>query len=205
MLSTLRPLLERTNEAFEQRSIRERVVITLVAVLVLYATVFFVLIEPVDRDIAASRAQAEQSEKQISFFEEQIVKLKETPLTPEQVKKVELQTSLKNQVATLNKELTSYTNQLISPREMRAVLKELVFSDTKKVVTELENLEPEPVQAVVKQAATEKPTQNRGVASKEAPKAKNVKSVELYKHSARVVVVGEYQDIVNYLIRLEKL
>jgi MSHA biogenesis protein MshJ len=132
-------------------------------------------ITELDATVAAlhSQAQAIKSQKQADPDREQRAR----------------QAQLQNELERLDRRLKALTIDLISPRDMAKVLRDLLIRQEGMKLIHLENL----------------PAEDLLPAAEDKKEADGAKGTHLYRHPMRIVFSGTYLQVLEYLRALEKL
>jgi MSHA biogenesis protein MshJ len=169
---------------FDALSLRERalIVVTIVVILAYLWWYFFAM--PMLAETRNLEQQNKALEGEINAL--QLASMQITQRMQEGVNKPRLQ-----QLALLNQELDRVkaqlqqkTLELIEPDDMFQLMQQMIFSDSKLKLTALKRKEVRPV-FQADQTEEQQP--------------------EIYRHIMQVSFQGSYQDILNYIRRLEKL
>ncbi len=180
-------------EKFDQLSRRERLLVA-VTLLVFIVAVFFVfLLEPLYKAQGSSRLQIEQAERTLSNREiEKNALIQAKAADPSSAVRKELQ-SLIQQDKQLTAELSRQSVFLTDPSQMTSVLETVLEKSPGITLQKLTSLPVEPLKLAVSSVQT---LHNQENISPPAP---------VYQHRFELHIRGEYQDIYDYLLRLESL
>ncbi|BBO74768.1 hypothetical protein DSCW_21850 [Desulfosarcina widdelii] len=99
------------------------------------------------------------------------------------------QARLQNELERLDRRLKALTIDLISPREMAKVLRDLLIRQEGMKLVHLENL----------------PAEDLFPAAEDKNEVDGAKGTHLYRHPVRIVFSGTYLQVLEYLRSLEKL
>lgn len=172
----------------DKRSLREKLLLTAMVLAALVAAVDFWVIGPLQVEQKGLRAQLATTEGELLQLETALVVAQaRVAADPDEENRGRL-TQLRQQTDLLDQELAALFLELIAPRDMPAVLKELLQRQAGLRLLSLENLLAEPLLAP------------EGAAQDSALEAPNV-----YRHGLKLEFSGSYQQILTYLQALEGL
>lgn len=177
-MSRLLALWRRVAERVDELALRERTLLFLVILGVLYFLAQSLLFGPLQAQ-QAERLRQLQSARNDALalnLKTQAI-LNNTGATP--AAKTEL-VALKARLAAVNASLKSMTQGLVTPREMLALVHQVLDRNVGVRLVSLENLPA-------------------------APAVPGQTGAGLYRHGLRIVVEGRYPDLVRYLTQLEGL
>ena len=193
MARSWRESLQNGADWFNQRPIRERVLITVTAV---------VLIAVVGWELGVAPAKTEQSvlESRLSM----LAASRDSLLVQQDSLNAQLATDpsqeLRNQLesrqqrlARLDRQIAETTGQLIAPRAMVSLLKDMLSAQASLSLQSLELKTPAPVFAPEPEA------------SGSEPKTREDNGPLLYAHDVELTIQGSYLEVLAYLERLEAL
>lgn len=179
---TLRALID-------SRSLRERALLFFTAIAMAYVICHFALFNPLRayQDTLQKRLSADQADLAALHkqTEEILAKTREDPDMPNRQRLAELT----RQLGEADAPVAELMKSLVSPREMAALVKDVLSTHRQLNVVSLVNLPPEPVAA--KTAA-------QGAEPVSATPA-------IYKHGLRIEFKGTFRDIVEFFRALEGL
>lgn len=169
-------------------SLRERGLVFLALMALLYTAASVVLFAPLHQQRAVVEQQIMESRRQIRTYEEQLqaIAARGTRGTVEQRARL---ASLEQELRSLDAELGDVARRLVPPKEMAKLVEQMLARNRKLQVVEIESIPPTPLFG------------GAGVQAVTGGPAPGV----LYKHGMRVRFKGGYGDIVNYLRALEEL
>ena len=171
---------------YDQRPLRERVVLLVGAALILMFLVSYLLIHPVDRkndQVKNQIAGVETNLTELKIKEDVILARKD--VDPERNDRERL-ASLQEKSAKLEQQLQEGIVNLVPPQEMPELLKDLLTRQDRLELISLENLAPQ--RLIFSRQEGEEDV---------APK--------LYRHSLRMTFSGDYLTLLKYLYQLEQL
>lgn len=171
---------------YDQRPLRERIMLLLaVGAVILYAA-FLLVLEPLGQ-------QNESARQEIVQLEARQLELQTLIKTVEARKNVDPDILNRRKLATLEKEITRLEEELraglenlVSPEEMPALLRELLSRQEKLRLLSLENQAPERI--VLGETG-----------------AQDSEAAVVYRHPLRLKFSGDYMSLVSYLRQLELL
>ena len=180
-------------DKFDQLSRRERLLVA-ITILVLIIAAFFVLaLEPLYKAQESSRLQIEQTERTISNREiEKNALIQAKAADPSLAIRKEVQ-SLMQQDKQLTAELSRQSVFLTDPSQMTHVLETVLEKSPGITLQKLTSLPVEPLKLV---ASSVQASDEQEKTSPPAP---------VYQHRFELQIRGEYQDVYDYLLRLESL
>lgn len=185
-MSSVGDSLARGRDWYNQRPVRERVLI-LVTLLVLILVVGWELaVAPVLERTERTRVQLDQLEQRAQDWQEQITLLsRKAGEDPNQEIRARLE-QRQERLAGLDRQLAEATNGLVSPQAMVALLRNMLAAQQTLELVRLELLDPIPVYSGEET---------------EAEKAEPL----MFAHDVELVVKGGYLELLAYLERLEAL
>lgn len=164
--------------------LRERVLVFAAAVVVVFALVQTLLIDPAQLRKQTASARVEAARLALVQIEQQRLLLASpTVRDPDQAARESL-AAQETRLAQLSAELDTRERSLIPPARMRQVLKDVVQGHGGIQIVEFKTLSPQPV--LLPDAAEGAPP-------------------GFYRHGFEVTVSGGYSELVDYLVRLESL
>ena len=185
---------------FEALSQRERWLVFLAGVAVIYTLLNMLLISPVTSKQNALTGEISQSQTQMAAFGEQISALKQNPVVDVDAQNTQKIQQLKTEIQQQNQTLANKQHELISPDNMPKVLSGLLQKNTGVRLLAMKTLATERVLLNDK---------NEIVADANGDAANNQSlpngHVLLYKHGLEVTIAGEYFDLMRYVQTLERL
>ncbi|ERS87434.1 MAG: hypothetical protein Marn2KO_31270 [Marinobacter nauticus] len=178
---------------YNDRPIRERVLVLLTVCVVVFVVGWELLVAPAEARKSQLRSQFQAAlttrDALLSQQESLDGQLASDPST-------ELRERLaarENRLSSLNEQIAETTGQLIAPRDMVVLLREMLAAQQGLKLDSMELLAPEPVY-------DEPDTANAAVGN-DKPKPEPL----LYTHDVEMTVRGGYLDVLNYLERLEAM
>ena len=172
-------------------SLRERGMIFVTLLIVLYVFAHHLLFAPLLEEQKLLQSQLQGKRTQMQGIEAQIQAVATEGQGASGAKHAQIQ-ALEERLSSADKDLAKTTSGLVSPKEMTRVVEELLARNRNLRLIRVENLPPVPLMDEAQ------PAQSNAAAAR-APDA------VIYKHGARVEMEGSYLEILNYLRALERL
>jgi MSHA biogenesis protein MshJ len=173
---------------------------------VVFAVINSLLLSPVlarqkalNSELAADQAQIQGLTEQINAYANQAV------IDPDAPNKQHI-TELNTQLKTLETQLSSLQNTLISPDKMPELLRSLLKKNGNLKLIELKTL---PTKGLLEADAEDKSVSPTASALTEANgKLKNIVNKQdsaVFKHGVEITVEGRYLDLLDYVSQLEQM
>lgn len=180
------PALAQGIDWYEQRPLRERIMLFVCALVVVFFLWNLMVLQPFDKHRKQLRNKGSQIQLQLSELDarEQVVEARRN-FDPDRENRQRMKI-LQAEVDKFRVQLAENVVNLISPQEMPELLKELLKRQKKLHLISLENL----------------PAEELKINEKAAEKAL---APSLYRHRLRMEFAGDYLTTLNYLRELEKL
>jgi MSHA biogenesis protein MshJ len=180
--------------------------VTCALFVVVFAVINSLLLSPVlarqkalNSELAADQAQIQGLTEQINAYANQAV------IDPDAPNKQHI-TELNTQLKTLETQLSSLQNTLISPDKMPELLRSLLKKNGKLKLIELKTL---PTKGLLEADAEDKSVSPTASALTEANgKLKNIVNKQdsaVFKHGVEITVEGRYLDLLDYVSQLEQM
>jgi MSHA biogenesis protein MshJ len=179
--------------------------VTCALFVVVFAVINSLLLSPVlarqkvlNSELAADQAQIQGLTEQINAYANQAV------IDPDATNKQHI-TELNTQLKTLETQLSSLQNTLISPDKMPELLRSLLKKNGKLKLIELKTL---PTKGLLDADTEEKITPTTSAVSEVNTKLKNLtikQDSPVFKHGVEITVEGRYLDLLDYVSDLEKM
>jgi MSHA biogenesis protein MshJ len=168
---------------FDQRALRERVVLLVCAIAIMVATVYLLVLEPAAKKRNLARQQIARMSVEINQLEamESLI-IERSQVDPDQELRVR-HDQLVQQLADQRQQLHLGISHLVTPAEMPELLKQMLGQGDLHLLS-LENLQPELI------------TSDRPSAGQ---------SPRLYRHRMQMELRGDYLSLLAYLRQLEEL
>lgn len=183
-MDTLRSLFRKYADRIDGLSLRERGIIFIAVLVVVYGVAANLLFPPLYAEQARIKKQLTERRAQIQAFETQIqATLARSAHDPDAANRAR-HDQLEAQLKALDAALATVTSRLVSPKEMAQVVEQILLKNRRLEVVRIESLAPVPLQ------------QAGG-----AP----VAGLNAYRHGMRIEMRGNYLDVLGYLRELEAL
>lgn len=186
MIDQLRVLFKKYADRINDLALRERGIIFVAILVVLYGTAANLLFPPLNVEQTRLKKQLADKRTQIQTFDAQIqtalAKSAVDPDAPNRAKRAQLETQLK----TIETALATVTARLVSPKEMAPMVEQILLKNRRLEVIRVESLPPEPLQKL-------------------AAAAGGGSGLTAYRHGMHLELRGNYLDILAYLKDLEAL
>ncbi len=187
MMEQLRVLFKKYTDRINGFSLRERGVIFIAILVVIYGVAANFLFPPLNVEQARLKKQLTDKRAQIQAFDTQIqAALAKSAVDPDvgnRAKRAQLESQLK----ALDESLATVTARLVPPREMTRMVEQVLLKNRRLEVVLLKSLPPEPLQQLASAATS-------GGAGQTA-----------YRQGMHIELRGNYLDILAYLRELEAL
>lgn len=196
MSPALKQSWDKATSWFNERPIRERVLITITSVVLLLVVVWELAVTPVvnSNTVLATRFESLQQQQQSLLDQQQALNQRLSSDPSEEVK--ERLASRQARLDRLDAELAETTGKLIAPRAMVRLLQDMLVAQEELELVTVELLEPTPI--FDRQADAD------GEASgSEGAEAAN--GPLLYAHDVELVIRGGYLDVLGYIEALESM
>ncbi|MCF6266319.1 MAG: type II secretion system protein GspM [Desulfuromusa sp.] len=177
---------ESLSQWYDQRSQRERIVLLICIVIVLLFLVNLFVLQPYFKQCNAARSEVTELRQSVADLQnrEAVIRARKGS-DPDKENRLRLEV-LTQEAEKLHHQLEANIVSLVSPREMPALLKDLLTQQKKLQLLSLENLSPELLQ-LDKQVS------------------EDVVLPTLYRHRLRMEFSGDYLTLLKYLRQLEQL
>lgn len=174
------------NQWYESRPLRERLMLLFCAVIVVLFLFYFIVWTPLSqqrRDISRDVTKLKNQQLELTAREQVVAARKSTDPDYDNKQKLHV---LEKESSRLQAQLETSIVNLVAPREMPALLKDLLTRQKKLQLLSLENLPPQKL---------------------EFGRASDTETVGplLYRHSLRMEFSGDYLSLLAYLRQLETL
>jgi len=200
----LEKLLSQLQQRFEPLAQREKVIVTLVLLAVVFMLIQTVALDPLLKKRNNLQQQHEQLSQDINQQQiERETLAQAITAGPKRQKQQQLE-ALKQELATLDEQIARTTATMIPPRKMTDVLREVMQLRESLKLVELENLAPQPL---LEQDAAPAATTNAAVGavvSAATPSVDAEGEVGLYRHGVKLVFEGDYMTTMAFLESLEQ-
>lgn len=171
---------------YNQRPLRERVLLLLAVSAVLLYVSYLVLLQPLGRRSELARQEIVQMQNRQTELQAltQAVEARKN-VDPDRQNRLRL-AALENEIVKMQEDLRAGLENLVSPEEMPALLKELLTQQKKLRLLSLENQDPERIV----------------LGNSDGPDSA---SATVYRHPLRMKFSGDYMTLLKYLRQLEQL
>ncbi|MFK5926758.1 MAG: type II secretion system protein GspM [Desulfuromusa sp.] len=171
---------------YDQRPQRERIVLLVCVVVVLLFLVNFLVLQPFSKQRNAARRELTELNASVAELQNRELQVKIRQATdPDKDNRKRLDV-LEQESKKLQQQLKDNIVNLVSPREMPELLKDLLTQQKKLQLLSLENLSPELLKLGEKVA-------------------EDTLLPKLYRHRLRMEFSGDYLTLLKYLRQLEQL
>lgn len=195
MMAAIQQRWRAWEERIDAMSLRERALIFIALLAVLYLVAAHLVFGPLLAQRDALERALKGKEQELASIQRQIqalvVQEDLDPTSPERRRLAELEARRK----ALDEQLARTTSGLVSPREMARLVEQVLASNRGLQVLRLESLPPAPLH----ESDAGRP------AAAAAAGASTAADAGIYKHGMRIELKGRYFDIVAYLRALEQL
>lgn len=172
----------------DAQPMRQRVLVLVAALAVLFAFWDAVLMRPVKARSAGAEADIEKLEKQVRALEAKSESIVQVLAADPNLDRRERREELQRQLAELDARFSEQTADLIPPSEMVRVLKELLGHETMLELVRVESLQAEPVLAASEVGSDLPPSR-----------------IRIFKHGLVMELLGDYLSTLRYLEAVEAL
>lgn len=188
MIDALKARALELRDRVDAFSLRERAMIFIAVMVVLYLVAFNLVFGPLRAEQARMDAQLKAKRDQVQSIETQIQNLVGGPAQDVNGSNRAKLASLQQQLKELDAAMDQMTAGVVSPKEMAKLVERMLMQNRGLELVKLENLPPAPI--------AENKTDGNAAATADA---------QIYKHGMRIELRGSYFDIVTYLKALEAL
>jgi MSHA biogenesis protein MshJ len=183
------------NDKIDAMTLRERVLIFVMAAVVLLTLVNTILLDPLLAKQKATSQQIVQQQSKIQAMQTQIQELVQARQTdPDAVNRARL-AEVKQQLEKMNDELLGMQKGLVAPSRMGTLLEDILRHNKRLQVVSLKTL---PVSGITQKA-------DETGAQSSAQSAPEAQASLIYKHGVVLTLAGNYLDILQYTKELEVL
>lgn len=188
-------------QRFEALQTRERLLIIMVAVVLIWAVAQLLYFSAAEKREKALRSTSTELRQQIMVLEANEVALR-AQLAEDGVAALHARRDeLKRQRAALDAELQQQGLKLLDPVRMREVLHDLLQGSGLRLMS----LTRMPVElAYTTETEETATTAEKAPAAAKVPSSTAKRGVTLYRHAVQIELEGSYADMVSYLERLEQ-
>lgn len=173
--------IKRWMDRIDEFSLRERAMIFLVVIGLLYAIASMLIFEPLRKEQARLEQAISQKHEQTRNFDRQIgaILARNADVDQQRIDALEARLNV------LDASLFGMTKGFVSPKDMAQLVEQMLLKNRAVTLVQMESLAAAPL-------FERGDTATRG-------------GGRIFKHGMRVTVRGRYPDLVNYLQALEKL
>lgn len=194
MIAQFKAEIKKYTDRIDAFSLRERGLIFIAALVVLYVFAVNVLFAPLQVEQTRLENQLKGKRNQIQTVEKQVQTVLTGSAQETDAVKREKIAALAARLVALDESLSKATTGLVTPKEMARLVEQILVKNRKLVLVKVESLAPTPL--------LENGQTGTGTA---ATSAGGKPDILIYKHGMRIVLKGRYLDILNYLKALERL
>lgn len=197
MMDQARIRLTALTERVDAFSLRERALMFISILVVLYLVAANLVFAPLATEQERLRKQLANTRDQIQLQERQIQIIAGDDTADGQSRQARV-TALRDQLRSTDEALARATTGLVPSREMARLVERMLAKNPRLVLTKVESLPPSPLFANAVQG--DSVAVGVGTASTATAAVSGV-----YKHGMRIELSGRYLDILRYLKALEEL
>lgn len=190
-------------DRFDQRALRERVLVLLALLGLIGALWDTILMQPLERDRKVLKQQVEMMRAEVSGLEKSIEKLAAQGVADPDAASRATVARLQAEIAETDAKLAGATAGLIAPKEMAQVLGQVLSRTSHLTLLSLRTLPPEAVMAPLLGDAVLPTAAAAGRPGATPPPT--VRATQIYKHGVEIEVAGSYLEILHFLQSLEAL
>lgn len=191
MIENLRAQLKKYTDRLDALSLRERGIVFVAVMVVLYAVAANLLFPPLYAEQDKLKKQLTAKRSQIQLFEVQIqAALAKSALDPDAPNRAKL-ADLERRLQALDRSLATVTARLVPSKDMARLVEQILARNRRVSVVRIESLPAEPLQSVAVPVAGQKPGTGRALMA--------------YRHGMRIELRGGYLDMLAYLREVENL
>ena len=192
MIAQFKAEIKKYTDRIDALSLRERGLIFVATLVVLYVFAVNVLFVPLQVEQTRLENQLKAKRNQIQTVEKQVQAVLTGSTRDTDAAKREKIAALAAELVALDESLSKATTGLVTPKEMARLVEQILVKNRKLVLVKVESLAPAPLL-------------EEGQAGAAATAAGGKPDALIYKHGMRIVLKGRYLDILNYLKALERL
>jgi MSHA biogenesis protein MshJ len=184
----VKEMLEKLQTRIDEKSLRERVLLFLAIIALLYLVWQSLLMGPMEAQQKKLLSRLEGVRNEISKLEQQTQAILKRRDVDPNANNRKLLAQYQEQIEALEEQIRSSIQGLIKPQQMTAVLESVLTRDTDLSLVSVRNLKPEPLVAP-------DPEQDEGA----------TEAAGIYKHGMQLEFTGKYLSALGYLKALEQL
>jgi MSHA biogenesis protein MshJ len=189
MNAALRQRLRQTQERVDNLSLRERAIVFVAVLALLYAVAVNFIFPPLNKEKLKLERELKTKQVEISVLQTQIEAMLGAGITGADSTKQAKLNDLQDRLRVIDQTLGKVTTGLVTPQEMPRLVREVLAKSHPLALVKLENLPPAPLVSPASTPANA-PALAGGV---------------VYKHGLRVELKGDYFAIARYLHDLERM
>ncbi|MEQ1600638.1 MAG: MSHA biogenesis protein MshJ [Methylophilaceae bacterium] len=184
----------RLSNKLDALSKRERWMVLLAGLVVIYAVLNAVLLGPVLKKKARLINEINQAQTQMADASQQLAAFAQNPVPdPDQLNREKI-TQVQAALQVQSRELSALENTLISPQAMPDLLKGLLQKNSAIKLLAMKTLPPENILQ-----------QDKSAEAANAPAVMVANQPLIYKHSMEITIAGHYLDLLHYAEALQSL
>ncbi len=191
-MEKLKALFWKYSDRINNFSLRERAIIFVAILVVLYGIAANLLFPPLSAEQNRLKKQLADKRSQVQAFDGQIqAALARSAVDPDAANRAR-HDQLEAQLKAVEEVLAGVISRLVPPKDMARVVEQILLKNRRLEVVRIESLKPEPLQDLAAGAKSGAP------AIADAGPA-------VYRHGMRIELRGNYLDVLAYLRELEAL
>lgn len=185
----MKQMLDKLQTRIDEKSLRERMLLFLVIIALLYLAWQSLLMAPMEAQQKKLLSRLEGVRNEIAKLELQTQAiLKRRDVDPNAINR-QLLSQYEEQIEALEEQIRNSIKGLIKPQQMASVLESVLTRDTDLSLVSVRNLKPEPLIAPDPEQTKEEGTEAAGI----------------YRHGMQLEFTGNYLSALGYLKALEQL
>ncbi len=194
--------LKQLQEKIDARILRERALIFLSAVAVLFMLWNFIIQAPIDNKLQAAQLQLTDVNAQRTAAQTQITAATQALLSdPNRLKKAQI-TQLQADIAAVDAQLQNTSQSLINAEQLPQVLQDVLQKTSQLTLLEVVTLPAEELHiASADELSVNKDTKVSAVGGEKT----GTNSIGIYQHTVELRVAGNYFQVIQFLRALEGL
>lgn len=190
-MQRITPLLRAAASKFEERALRERLLIFVTAIVVVAFLWHQLIFQGQQKQTHSLKSRIASTKEEITSLQQKKAKLLEQVQEEEQKRLRQKMEELREEIAQLDRELREKSSELISPRRMAEQLRSVLQKSTDLELTRMANSPPHRVKLANLIDSSQK------VESESLP--------HLYRHPLTIVFKGSYPQVVRALSKMKDL
>jgi len=201
-MSELQKSIKMLRKKFNDLTVRERVLVTAVAigaVILFWNFSVYSFFDNASKEYASKKMDLDNK---VRNFEGQISA--KTMIAGKEVSSVAEQTkALRTEVALLEKTISEQVKEMISPSEMRTVFKNIVDRAEGLELIGIETMPPKAITITSKSANPEKQTAPPSAGKVPEPAKLEIKTFNIYSHELKLEFISDYFDTLKFIKAIE--